>query len=330
MFKFYSIIRSSSGRNNSGSITVRHRGPAAFSKKTFNFFTPYSVSDDSFTRYFFRRMLFGKSKLYVKFNISSIYTFGISKNSTSGPLYSFKPGTFVRDIAGTPKGFPKYVRSRYSRALLIKRFGTRATLRIPSGEIRKFKSSCVASLCPNKGHVNLIKTIGFKAGHTRSLGFRPRVRGCAINPVDHPHGGRTGESRPSVSPWARLTKGYRTRTKKLDKNRIVLSAQQFHDRQIKRLFYLMVKDYKYIHFVDPKFVRPSSRTYVYSRSSLINYFIIGQKHMVYDGHKFKSVTPREEMVGTQLGNYSFTKITGAYIHKQKRKKKEKKRRGKKK
>jgi large subunit ribosomal protein L2 len=232
MFKFYSIIRSSSGRNNSGSITVRHRGSACFSKKTFNFFTPRSVSDNSFTRYFFRYTPFGKPKFYVKFDRSFTYTFGIAKNSITGPLYSFKPGTFVRDIAGTPKGFPKYVRSRYSRALLIKRFGTRATLRMPSGEIRKFKSSCTASVSPNRGHVNLIKTGGFKAGYSRSLGFRPRVRGCAINPVDHPHGGRTGESRPSVSPWAKLTKGYRTRTKKLDKMRIVISAQQFKDRQI--------------------------------------------------------------------------------------------------
>lgn len=237
MFKFYSVIRSSSGRNNSGSITVRHRGSAAFSKKTFNFFTPYSASDNSFTRYFFRYIPSGKPKLYVKFDSSFNYTFGIAKNSLTGPLYLFKSGTFVRDIAGTPKGFPKYVRSPYSRALLIKRFGTRATLRMPSGEIRKFKSSCVASVCPNRSHVNLIKIAGFKAGHTRSLGFRPHVRGCAINPVDHPHGGRTGESRPSVSPWARLTKGYRTRTRKLDKNRIVLSAQQFHDRRIAKLSY---------------------------------------------------------------------------------------------
>jgi large subunit ribosomal protein L2 len=236
MFKFYSIIRSTSGRNNSGSITVRHRGSARFSKKTFNFFTPHSVSDSSFTRYFFPRIPSGKPKLYVKFGPLATYTFGVAKNAISGPLHSFKPGTFVRDIAGTPKGFPKYVRSRYSRALLIKRFGTRATLRIPSGEIRKFKSSCVASVCPNKSHVNLIKVAGFKAGYSRSIGIRPHVRGCAINPVDHPHGGRTGESRPSVSPWAKLTKGYRTRTKRLDKKRIVLSAQQFHDRQNMRLF----------------------------------------------------------------------------------------------
>jgi ribosomal protein S19 len=92
----------------------------------------------------------------------------------------------------------------------------------------------------------------------------------------------------------------------------------------------MVKDYKFINCVDPKFVRSLSRNYVYSRASVINYFIVGQKYMVYDGHKFKSVTPREEMVGTRLGHYSFTKITGASIHKRKRKKKEKKRRGKKK
>jgi ribosomal protein S19 len=91
-----------------------------------------------------------------------------------------------------------------------------------------------------------------------------------------------------------------------------------------------MRDYKKLYLVTPNFARSESRSETYLRSAFITFSIVGQKFMVYSGQKFKSVTPRENIVGTRLGHYVFTTFTGFSIHKRKRKKKEKKKRGSKK
>jgi large subunit ribosomal protein L2 len=98
--------------------------------------------------------------------------------------------------------------------------GTDALLKMPSGELRKVRIDCRATIgqVGNLDHENISRG---KAGRTRWLGIRPRVRGIAMNPVDHPHGGGEGRSKGNhpQTPWGKPTKGYKTRRNKAtDKN----------------------------------------------------------------------------------------------------------------
>lgn len=117
------------------------------------------------------------------------------------------------------------VRSAGASAKLLKRFKEFSLLRLPSGEVRMFSSVGFATI----GFVsNKFDSINFstKAGNTRWLGLRPTVRGVAMNPIDHPHGGNTSGGRCSSSPWGRLTKGKPTRSVRLANKLIVSSSRQ--------------------------------------------------------------------------------------------------------
>ena len=105
---------------------------------------------------------------------------------------------------------------------LVAREGDYATLRLRSGEMRKVLSDCRATLGEVSNSEHALRSLG-KAGAKRWRGVRPTVRGVAMNPVDHPHGGgegRTGGRHP-VSPWGTPTKGYKTRTNKRTDDMIV-------------------------------------------------------------------------------------------------------------
>jgi len=121
-------------------------------------------------------------------------------------------------------------RSAGSYAQLMAKEGANALLRLPSGEIRMVRQECYATVgqVSNIDHENV--SIG-KAGRSRWLGHRPKVRGVAMNPIDHPLGGGEGKSsggRHPVTPWGKPTKGYRTRKKKHSDKYIV------HRRKKKR------------------------------------------------------------------------------------------------
>ena len=97
------------------------------------------------------------------------------------------------------------------------------TLRLPSSEMRLVRADCRATVGTLSNADHGKRSLG-KAGRNRWLGKRPRVRGVAMNPVDHPHGGgegRTGEGQVPVSPWNTMTKGYRTRSNKRTQTMIV-------------------------------------------------------------------------------------------------------------
>ena len=107
-------------------------------------------------------------------------------------------------------------RSAGSYAQLMAKEGNHALMRLPSGEIRMVRKECYATIgqVSNIDHENV--SIG-KAGRSRWMGRRPKVRGVAMNPIDHPLGGGEGKSsggRHPVTPWGKPTKGYRTRKKK--------------------------------------------------------------------------------------------------------------------
>ena len=102
------------------------------------------------------------------------------------------------------------------------------TLKLPSGEMRMVPEKCIATIgiVGNKSHENII--IG-KAGRSRWMGKRPKVRGVVMNPVDHPHGGgegRTSGGRHPVSPWGMPTKGYRTRQKNKASNNYIVKRSK--------------------------------------------------------------------------------------------------------
>ena len=139
------------------------------------------------------------------------------------PLRNIPVGTTLHCIEIKPGKGAQMARSAGAAVQLVAREGNYATLRLRSGEMRKVHTQCRASigLVSNPEH-NLIK-LG-KAGASRWRGVRPTVRGVAMNPVDHPHGGGEGRSsggRHPVSPWGVPTKGYKTRKNKRTNNMIV-------------------------------------------------------------------------------------------------------------
>ncbi len=132
------------------------------------------------------------------------------------PLSNIPVGTTIHNIELRPGKGAQLVRSAGCSAQLMAREGDYATIRMGSGEMRFVHVRCMATIgqVSNVDHINV--SFG-KAGRTRWLGKRPRVRGVAMNPVDHPHGGGEGKTsggRHPVTPWGKPTKGYKTRSNK--------------------------------------------------------------------------------------------------------------------
>jgi large subunit ribosomal protein L2 len=139
------------------------------------------------------------------------------------PLRNIPLGSTVHCIEMKPGKGAQIARSAGGSAQLVAREGTYATLRLRSGETRKILSECRATLGEVSNSEHSLRSLG-KAGAVRWRGIRPTVRGVAMNPVDHPHGGGEGRSsggRHPVSPWGQPTKGYKTRTNKRTTKMIV-------------------------------------------------------------------------------------------------------------
>jgi large subunit ribosomal protein L2 len=132
-------------------------------------------------------------------------------------------GTLIHNIEMKPGKGGQIARSAGSSAQLVARTGEHATLRLRSGEMRKVLADCIATIGEVGNTEHGLRSLG-KAGATRWRGKRPTVRGVAMNPVDHPHGGgegRTAGGRHPVSPWGTPAKGYRTRSNKRTDGMIV-------------------------------------------------------------------------------------------------------------
>lgn len=132
------------------------------------------------------------------------------------PLKDIPLGTYVHNVELNPGHGGQLARSAGSYAQLMAKEGRYAQIKLPSGEVRMVQVSCRATIgqVGNMDHENI--SIG-KAGRNRWMGRRPHVRGVAMNPVDHPHGGGEGKTsggRNPVTPWGVPTKGYKTRGKK--------------------------------------------------------------------------------------------------------------------
>ncbi len=137
-------------------------------------------------------------------------------NGNALPIEKIPTGLFVHNIELVRGRGGQMARSAGSYAQLMAKEGNHALLRLPSGEIRMVRRECYATIgqVSNLDHENI--SMG-KAGRSRWLGRRPKVRGVAMNPIDHPLGGGEGRSsggRHPVTPWGKPTKGYKTRRKK--------------------------------------------------------------------------------------------------------------------
>ncbi|MDD3766341.1 MAG: 50S ribosomal protein L2 [Eubacteriales bacterium] len=238
-------LKSKAGRNNLGRITVRHRGGGTKRK--------YRIID-------FKRDKdgMGAQVLSIEYdpnrsaNIALVQyedgekryiiaPVGLKKGMTvmSGPQADIVPGncleikdipvgTMLHNIEIYPGRGGQLVRSAGSSAQLMAKEGEYSQIRLPSGEVRMIRMECKATIgqVSNPEHENI--SIG-KAGKKRHLGFRPTVRGSAMNPNDHPHGGGEGRSpigRPSpVTPWGKPTLGLKTRKRNKHSDKFIVKRR---------------------------------------------------------------------------------------------------------
>lgn len=236
--------RRTSGRNNQGRITVRHRGGGAKRKlRTVDYRgvegegTVVGVAYDpgrsarlalieypgGVKRYQIAASRFKAGSKVVKGEDSKVAT------GHRRALRDIPVGTAIYNIELTPGKGGQLVRSAGTSAQLMAKEGKYAQVRLPSGEVRLVNQACEASMgvVGNADHQN--RKIG-KAGRTRHLGIRPTVRGKAMNPVDHPHGG--GEGGTSIAlpspktPWGVPTLGFKTRNRKKTDKFIIRSRQE--------------------------------------------------------------------------------------------------------
>ncbi|PJB68991.1 MAG: 50S ribosomal protein L2 [Alphaproteobacteria bacterium CG_4_9_14_3_um_filter_47_13] len=137
-------------------------------------------------------------------------------------------GTIIHNIEMKPGKGAQMCRSAGTYAQLVGRDQGYAQVKLPSGELRIVRQDCMATVGAVSNPDNMNTNKG-KAGRSRWLGIRPTVRGVAMNPVDHPHGGgegRTSGGRHPVTPWGRPTKGYKTRTNKKTDQYIIRSRKK--------------------------------------------------------------------------------------------------------
>ena len=229
------------------------------------------------------------------------------------PLENIPTGTLVHNVELKPGKGGQMARSAGSGVQLVAKDGGYATLRLPSGEMRRVLLTCRATVgqVGNVEHQNV--TIG-KAGRNRWLGKRPGVRGSAMNPVDHPHGGGEGKSkggRHPVTPWGVPTLGKRTRSKHKDIRQVDRSRPSPREGQA-----LMSRSSKKGPFVEERLLAriqkmndSGSKNMIrtWSRTSTVFPDMVGHTIAVHDGRKHVPVFISEQMVGHKLGEFAPTR-----------------------
>jgi len=223
----------SGGRNNAGRITVRHRGgghkqhyrvvdfkrnkdgvPCVVERLEHD---PNRSANIALVRYADgeRRYILAPKGVKADDRLQSGSDAPIRVGNAL-PLRNIPVGSTIHAVELKPGKGAQLARSAGTSVQLVAREGAYATLRLRSGETRKVLSDCRATLGEVGNSEHSLRSLG-KAGAKRWMGIRPTVRGVAMNPVDHPHGGgegRTSGGRHPVTPWGVPTKGYKTRTNK--------------------------------------------------------------------------------------------------------------------
>lgn len=228
------------GRNNNGHITTRHRGGGHKQRyRIIDFkrnkegihgvverleYDPNRTAHIALVRYADgeRNYIIAPNNLRAGDKIES-GTGAPIKTGNCLPLRNIPMGSVVHCVEMKPGKGAQIARSAGASVQLVAREGEHATLRLRSGEMRKVPADCRAVIGEVSNSEHNLRSLG-KAGAVRWKGIRPTVRGVAMNPVDHPHGGgegRTSGGRHPVSPWGTPTKGYKTRTNKRTNKMIV-------------------------------------------------------------------------------------------------------------
>jgi large subunit ribosomal protein L2 len=153
------------------------------------------------------------------------------ENGNAMPLKNIPAGTFIYNVEFAPGKGGQIGRSAGNSLQVMAKEGEFVSLKLPSGEIRKFRADCYATigLVGNADHENI--SLG-KAGRSRWLGIRPQSRGMAMNPVDHPMGGGEGRSKSGgggqhpESPWGKYAKGLKTRKRKNQSNKYIVKHRK--------------------------------------------------------------------------------------------------------
>ncbi|MDH5691775.1 MAG: 50S ribosomal protein L2 [Gammaproteobacteria bacterium] len=232
--------KQSSGRNSNGRITVRHRGGGhkhhyrkidfkrdkdGISARIERFeYDPNRSANIALLVYADgeRRYIIAPKGAEVNQEVMSGSDVAIKLGNTL-PLQNVPVGSMVHCVEMKPGKGAQLARSAGSSVQLVAKEGMHAMLRLRSGEIRRVLSDCRATIGEVGNSEHNLRKLG-KAGAKRWRGVRPTVRGVAMNPVDHPHGGgegRTSGGRHPVTPWGVPTKGYKTRTNKRTNKLIV-------------------------------------------------------------------------------------------------------------
>ncbi|MGB8267431.1 MAG: 50S ribosomal protein L2 [Candidatus Velthaea sp.] len=234
------VRKKNSGRNNNGHITVRHKGGGyrrqyrIIDFKRAKDAIPAKVAAIEYDPNRSARIALlhyrDGEKRYILapagIKIGDLLESGPKADIKTGnalPLANIPLGTVIHNIELRPGQGGKLVRSAGGSAQLMAKEGEYAQVRMPSGEVRKIAMVCRATIgqLGNVEHEN--EVIG-KAGRQRHRGVRPSVRGIAMNPVDHPHGGgeaRSTSGRPPTTPWGQMTMGKKTRRNKRTTKMIV-------------------------------------------------------------------------------------------------------------
>ena len=231
-------VKKHGGRNNTGRITVRHQGGGVKrhyrmvdfkrTKREITGKVEYIEYDPNRTAFIARILYTDGERAYIlapnklkKGDVIIASNKADVKPGNAMPLKNIPMGTSIHNVELKAGKGGQLGRSAGTSIQLVGRVDGYAQLKLPSGELRRVREECFATIgtVSNSDHGNI--TLG-KAGRKRWLGVRPTVRGVAMNPVDHPHGGgegRTSGGRHPVSPWAVPTKGHKTRkNKRTDKD----------------------------------------------------------------------------------------------------------------
>ena len=239
------VLKKHSGRNSYGRITVRHQGGGNRQKyRVIDFkrdkrdvegkvirleYDPNRSAFIALVEYADgeRRYILAPVGLNVGDSVLSSTAADI-KAGNALPLQNIPVGTVIHNIELYPGKGAQLVRSAGVAAQLMAKENDMATVRLPSGEMRKVRLDCFATIgqVGNIDHANV--HIG-KAGRKRHMGIRPTVRGSVMNPVDHPHGGGEGKSpvgRPGpVTPWGKPALGYKTRKTKNKTDKFIVKRR---------------------------------------------------------------------------------------------------------
>lgn len=239
-------LKKNSGRNSRGKITVRHRGGGYRPKyRIIDFkrdkdgvpgkvagieYDPNRSANIALIHYTDgeKRYIIAPENLKVGAMVVSGPEADIQTGNAL-PLANIPVGTMIHNVELKPGKGAQMVRSAGNGAQLMAKEDGFAQIRLPSGEVRKVRMECRATVgeVGNNDHQNI--DIG-KAGRKRHMGFRPTVRGSVMNPNDHPHGGGEGKAgigRVSpVTPWGKPALGYKTRKKKKDSDRYIVKGRK--------------------------------------------------------------------------------------------------------